>query len=150
MRDRDLIRAYAGTRWSVDLPAGRVELEVGRRADLAGVPLPAAVVTAYNPRSELIPSEENERAQQALRGEIRTTGLPHYPSLAGGTGPDACSWNEPGLLVGAADRLSIVELAARYGQNAVLWIGDDGIPALLATRDGFGGARAGQTLGHHT
>jgi hypothetical protein len=149
-RDDELIRAYARTRWSVELPGRRVELAVGRAADLRGVQLPAAVVTAYNPRSERHEAGENERAQHALRAEIEARGLSHHPTLATGTGPADSGWEEPGLLVAAADPGWIVALAGRHGQNSVLWIGDDSTPALLVTRDGFGGERAGALIQFHT
>lgn len=149
-RDDELIRAYARTRWSVELPGRRVELAVGRPADLRGVRLPAAVVTAYNPRSERREAAENERAHHALRTDIQDRGLAHHSTLATGTGPSDSGWDEPGLLVAGADRRWIVALAVRYGQNAVLWIGDDATPALLVTREGFGGERAGDLLEIHT
>lgn len=144
--DARLLDSYRATRWTVTTPAGPVEVRVERSVAGTGLPLPAAIVTAYNPWSELRSRGENEAARQRLETELSRVGLDFLPTLAHGTGPEASSWDEPGALVDDIDADSAVRLGTRYGQNAIVWIGEDGVPVLVASRPGFAGAAPGATL----
>lgn len=144
--DVDLLDSYRATRWTVSTPAGPVEVRVERSVAGTGLPLPAAIVTAYNPCSELRSRDENEAARNRLETELTRAGLDFLPTLAHGMGPDASNWDEPGALVTGIDSDAAVRLGRRYEQNAIVWIDEDGVPVLVASRPGFAGAAPGATL----
>lgn len=144
--DGALLESYRATRWTVSGPSGPVEVRVGRSVSGAGLPLPAAIVTAYNPYSELRSPDENEAARRRLEADLGDAGIGFLPSLAHGAGPDASRWDEPGALMTGIDLDTGVELGRRYEQNAILWIGEDAVPVLVASRAGFAGAEPGVQL----
>ncbi len=94
--------------------------------------LGACFVSAYNPRSEQRSHQENEMAQDRLRHEVRTAGWSFVEGV--GEDPQGHCPGEPCLLVLGVSRQESLELGRRYGQNAVLWAGMDGIPDLVLTR----------------
>lgn len=145
MRDRELLAAYRATTWRVWTPEGVHTL----RLDGGPSPFPlrpAGIVTAYNPASTLRPREENERANERLREEIEAAGGTAHPATAGGTGPDAELWTEPGFAVTGMPREALASLAGRFGQNAIVWIDPAGAPSLRVTRAGFCGLSPGDPL----
>lgn len=144
MSDPGLLAAYRGTVWSVDAPDGRVEVRSGVAAPAAL--RPSAIVTAYNPASQIQSTEQNRRADQALLARIRALGLPHWRTLAHGTGGDP-SWDEPGWCLLGDTREPAVALGRDFGQNAIVWIDSEGGVAMVGTRDGFCGARVGEVVG---
>lgn len=144
--DAELLRAYRATVWRVDMAGGPLDLRVGEPVPGDRISLPAAVITAYNPRSALRPAEENAVAQRRLRESLLQMGAELRPVVAGGTGPEPAAWSEPGFLLSGIPRERVVEIASSFDQNAVLWIGEEGIPKLLVTRPGFAGAAVGAEL----
>lgn len=146
MRDAQVVAAYHSTTWTVDAPSGPLAVRPGQPLGGGELPLPAAVVTAFNPRSELRSNAENRRANEALADELRRWGVPHRPALAHGGGPSADRWDEPGFLVGGRSLGEMISLAARFDQNAILWIGEDGVPAIVSARAGFAGSVPGEVL----
>lgn len=76
----------------------------------------AWVITAWNPQSVQVRSSDNQRFNWQLLEEIDAAGLRCTP--AQGRNDDG-SWSEDSFLVHDPDSEWLVELAARYGQNAV-------------------------------
>ena len=93
----------------------------------------AAYVTAWNPLGEELSLEENERLQEALVEELRMTGL-RWLTGAGTDPSGAWPHEEASLLILGIDRRAACELGRRHGQNAILWIGTDGVPRLVLLR----------------
>jgi hypothetical protein len=143
--DAALLRAYADTLWLVTDPGGELPLRLGIPFAAPGF-LPCAIVTAYNPGSELLDATENRAANHRLLAALRGAGGECRPAIARGTGTDAEHWTEPGFLVSGLDLAQVVEIAGRFGQNAIVWVPEDGCPALIATREGFAGAAIGSRL----
>lgn len=108
--------------------------------------LPLGIVTAYNPASSPLPPAENMARDAALRERLRRLGLPCVRTLAGGTGADARSWDEPGYALLRAPRDTVARLGTMFGQNAVVWVDERGRALLIATRPGFCGAMPGETV----
>jgi hypothetical protein len=100
--------------------AGKVIVRVGRRSALAEAWMAqhrareAGFITAWNPMSRVMPSRWNEAAQARLRRDLR--GRP----MAAGEGKLG-RWREEMLLV-AAPKGSLLRLARRYRQAAVVWL----------------------------
>lgn len=144
--DDALLEAYRATRWMVWLGNGTVEIRIDRPAPVPPELLPAAIVTAYNPRSRPRPAAENCAEQDRLEAELRAAGAVLRPAMAHGTGADAGDWDEPGVLVSGTCLAHLVAIAERYGQNAIVWTERDSVARLIATRAGFAGAAPGDFL----
>ncbi len=146
MNDRETLRAYLATTWSVRISGGTLRLAPGRPAPR---PLrPSAIVTAYNPFSRPAPRADNRAAARRLIARAEGLGVPCLPSRAHGTGPDRLCWSEPGLaLLGPAALSTAIALAVEYGQNAILAIAADGRVDIVATRNGFCGRAVGEVAG---
>lgn len=146
MTDAELLAAYRATTWTVAAGGAAAPLRLGEPAPLPAPLLPAGIVTAYNPASEPRPEAENRAAQERLRDALLRAGARLAPTVAGGTGPDADQWAEPGFLASGIGRDALVEVAGRFGQNAIVWIDRAGAATLVATRAGFCGATPGDPL----
>lgn len=144
--DEAVLAVYRATTWTVDAPAGPLPVRPGEPVAPDSLPLPAAVLTAYNPRSEIRTASENRRANEALAEELRRCGLEPRAALAHGSGPGQERWDEPGFLVTGGELRAVVTLAARFDQNAILWIGADGVPVIVSARAGFAGSVPGAVL----
>ncbi|HEX7240483.1 MAG TPA: DUF3293 domain-containing protein [Longimicrobiaceae bacterium] len=146
MDDPGLLRAYFDTTWTVHAPDGALTLRLAKPV-APGSPLrPGGVVTAYNPASEPRPAEENRAAGLLLERALRASDTPYWPAVAGGTGPDADRWTEPGFFLRGGVRPLLVALGVVLGQNAVVWVDPAGTPVLVVTRAGFAGRAAGEEV----
>lgn len=87
-----------------------------------------AFITAWNPRSRLLPAAENEARMARLRVTLRDRG---HPWLPGWGGDREGEWPaEPSLLVLGIPEAEAVALAAAFDQHAIL-VGRRGGPARL-------------------
>lgn len=80
-----------------------------------------AFVTACNPGSQMLSEEENAERMSELRAVVGG----HLVYECEGTDPTGVWPGEPSLLVLGMSRTAAVELARRFGQNAIL-CGDRG------------------------
>lgn len=109
----DQLAAYASAIYEVEVDGGWVDASAFAfdRAEL-----PATLISACNPWSQLLPDEENTRRHQTLQRQIEASGNPW--ASARGRAADF-SWIEPGFLVQAP--LDLVDVWARqWQQHAVL------------------------------
>jgi hypothetical protein len=111
--------------------AGDVVVRVGRRSASAEFWLArhgareAGFITAWNPMSRVMPARWNQAAQARLRRDLR--GHP----IASGEGWLG-RWREEMLLV-ALPRPTLLRLARRHRQAAVVWLGRGHPAALIST-----------------
>lgn len=148
MTDPELLDIYRRTCWTVRAPSGPVRVRLPGPVAQAAL-RPAAIVTAYNPASIEASDEANRAADEQLRIDIAARGLDAWRTLAHGVGSDAEKWDEPGWLLRGEVLDVAVDLAARHGQNAIVWIDEKGCASLVCTRDGFCGRRAGDIIPLH-
>lgn len=142
MTDRALLDEYLATTWAVWSGSGApLEVRPGARAPSALSP--SAIVTAYNPASELRDEGENARADEALRARLDALDVRVSRTVAKGSDP---RWTEPGWCALALPRDAAVALAADFGQNAIVWIDAAGEVTIVVTREGFCGARVGEIV----
>lgn len=142
LSDPDLLEAYGRTVWTVEGPAGALEVRLdGTPADPSL--RPAGIVTAYNPASIARDADENRAADQELLKHVRALGVPFRRSQA--LSPDG-EWDEPGFLLMGDVRPLLVEMGLVFGQNAVVWIDPTGQASLVCTRAGFAGRLPGQKI----
>ncbi|MFA9430689.1 DUF3293 domain-containing protein [Egicoccus sp. AB-alg2] len=122
-----LRRAYLDAVVEIDLDGRRLELTGAPRGTTRGR-FPAGVghvhvVTACNPRSEVLPAERNRMRNQALAAELAAAGLRSVPAV--GRSPDG-TWQEPSFAVLDADTPLLLDVADRHGQHAVYrWTPDE-------------------------
>ena len=143
--DAELLEAYRQSTWTVEMPAGSLEVRLlGPSADPQL--RPSGIVTAFNPASIVRTPDENRAADQELLRHVRSLGVQFRRTVAAGTGPGSESWEEPGFLLLGDVRPLLVELGLVFGQNAVVWIDGTGAASLVCTRSGFAGRRPGQKI----
>ena len=133
----DLIRAYRET----DYRAGEGPAAITLRIDERSAALTrlyetsghgcAVFVTAYNPFSETRSVETNLAAHARLRAELTTR--TRYVIEGIGAHPSG-RWEEKSFLALGISREAAIMLGKQFGQNAVVWAGDDLIPRLILLR----------------
>jgi hypothetical protein len=132
--DDELREAYRSTHFNVLEPAPftlRIEEQSQDLADLYRDydVCSAAFLTAWNPFSEPIPQQENDRAQRQLERQLHMLAV----AALSGIGEDASGqWpGEPSVLALGISRETAISLGNEYRQNAIVWIGADRIPELV-------------------
>lgn len=142
--DAELLDAYRGTTWTVEMTAGTLDVRLAAPADPQL--RPSGIVTAYNPASIARTPDDNRASDQELLRHVRSLGVQFRRVVATGGGAGADAWEEPGFLLLGDVRPLLVELGLVFGQNAVLWIDATGAVSLVCTRAGFAGMRPGQKI----
>ncbi len=124
--DQNLLRSYFGTVYEFPSPEGtvRVSLDGEIVRDVAELPPllrgSFAVLTAYNPRSMLLPRKVNEQRHQVMR-DLLILGCYRVEACVGyDEDPDA-SWREPAWLVHAMDRQEAIDFGRSFRQNTVIY-----------------------------
>lgn len=77
-----------------------------------------AIITAHNPRSERLSSEENRQRHEELGRDLKVLGLEYTPST--GESPDG-TWVEEGFAVFDVSLEQALELGRKYGQHAIIY-----------------------------
>ncbi len=122
-----LLAAYRATRVEVTLPSGVVVLSA---ADEAPLTLPAAlqpsawILTAWNPWSQPLSLEENQRRNEALQVALQELAVRVYPAVGRAREGD---WWEASFAVVGLDEASALSLGRRFGQNAVFQVTEGGL-----------------------
>jgi hypothetical protein len=139
MRD-DLAAAYRATHYWISAPAGELSVRVGQRSDQLAALLQslgageAALLTAFNPRSEIQSGELNRVAQDRLLAELGASGYRLLP--ARNVDPSGQWPVEESLLVLGMDLAAARDCAVRYGQVAFLWTDAAATPQLIQAMAG--------------
>ena len=89
----------------------------------------SALITACNPRSQILSDAENTQRMDALTTEIQALGYAHLPAIA--KDPQGKWPDEPGLWVAGLTKNEAESLARSFEQNGLLWIEQDAIPRLV-------------------
>ena len=132
--DPALIAAYNATAYRV-LAEPPFTMRIGKHCDELAEVLrqhgvrTAAFLTAYNPYSHPTAANANVDAQQRLLSELAASGYAYLPGEGVGDDP---SWPpEPSVLAMGLTRAKAKEIGRRYGQNAIVWIGEGAVPELV-------------------
>lgn len=134
----ELLRAWLATTYRVQLPDGPVDLRIGQTSAALDELLERlgvdrwAVISAANPRSQMLSDAVNQRRQEELGRILREAGCACFPgenhSLSGDW-PVERTWLVPGL-----DEKAATALAERFEQHGLVG-GRCGAPAgLILTR----------------
>lgn len=89
----------------------------------------AVYITASNPHSQLVSSEENENANAQLHEQLTYHSSHVYP---GESSDPAEKWpREASYLVLDLDSATARKIGREFAQNAIVWTGADAIPRLV-------------------
>lgn len=119
---REAVYVIYGNEGDIVLSVGEVNPELALLLKAYGVSS-AAFLTAFNPHSILLSSQENTCNQNALLADIQA----HDLQCIAGEGRDPLNrWpNEPSYLVLGISQEDAERLADRYQQNAFVWMSGD-------------------------
>lgn len=133
-----LLAAYRATCYRVWAPGRELQLRIDqpdeglakllREAWVDG----AALLTAWNPRSQRQSQQDNRALQKQLLRELEAAGRPCLVARNEAAGGDE-AWNEESVLALDISLPAARDLAARYGQLAFLWIDRQATPRLIIT-----------------
>ena len=131
--DASLIQKYLDTDYIIsDDPP--LLMKIGEQSDDLRVLLgsmgveSAALITAWNPRSEQLTDDENDDRQGMLLTDIEKIRLNYLVGYG-----QLDDWQEYSYLVLGIDQDQATAMATRFEQNAYVWIGPAGIPELITT-----------------
>jgi hypothetical protein len=119
--DQNLLRSYFGTVYELPSDAGllRVSLEGDAVKDASGLPpllrQEFAILTAYNPRSMLLPRRVNDGRHQVLR-DLLILGCNRVEHCVGYD-----VWREPAWLVHGVSREEAILFGRTFRQNTIVY-----------------------------
>ncbi len=135
--DQNLLRAYLGTVYELPSPDGMIRASLDGEVTRDPTELPAllqqkfALLTAYNPRSMLLPRKINEQRHQVMR-ELLILGCYRVEQCVGYEDEPEVSWREPAWLVHSIDRQEAMDFGRTFRQNSIVYC-EDGKAELIVT-----------------
>jgi hypothetical protein len=124
--DANLLRSYLSTVYEIPTAAGpiRVSLDGESAVDPASLPeiltRQFALLTAYNPRSMLLPRRVNEARHVVLR-DLLILGCYRVEQCVGYEEEPDGIWREPAWLVYGMDREEATNFGRVYRQNSIVY-----------------------------
>lgn len=135
--DQNLLRSYFGTVYELpsETAVVRASLDGELVKDTAGLPgllrQPFAILTAYNPRSMLLPRRVNEARHQVLR-DLLILGCYRVEHCVGYDEEPEGVWREPAWVVHGIDRDEAIQYGRTFRQNTIVYC-REGRPELVVT-----------------
>lgn len=135
--DQNLLRSYLGTVYEFVVDDGvlRVSIDGDVVRDVGGLPpllrQDFAVVTAYNPRSMLLPRRVNENRNQVLR-DLLVLGAHRVEQCVGYDEEPEGPWREPAWLVHGLSRDESIAFGRVFRQNTIVFV-EAARPSLIVT-----------------
>lgn len=135
--DQNLLRSYLSTIYELPTNAGllRVSLDGDVATDPSMLPellqRPFAILTAYNPRSMLLPKRVNDARHQVLR-DLLILGVYRVEHAVGYEDEPEGVWREPAWLVHNMDRDEAISFGRVFRQNTIVYC-RNGRPELVVT-----------------
>jgi hypothetical protein len=139
--DQNLLRSYLGTVY--ELPTANGPVRASLDGDVVNDPSslpelltrPFAILTAYNPRSMLLPRKVNDGRHLVLR-DLLILGCYRVEACAGYEDDPDGTWREPSWLVHGMDRDEAVSFGRVFRQNTIL-VCRNARPELIVTDPTF-------------
>ena len=125
--DQNLLRSYFGTIYELPAEGGvlRVSIDGELVKDIGALPpllrQDFAIVTAYNPRSMLLPRRVNESRNQVLR-DLLVLGAHRVEPCVGYDEEPEGPWREPAWLVHGIPRDEAVAFGRVFRQNTIIFV----------------------------
>jgi hypothetical protein len=135
--DQGLLRSYLSTIYELPTASGliRVSLDGEITSDMGKLPelltQRFAIVTAYNPRSMLLPRRVNEQRNTVMR-DLLVLGCYRVEQCVGYEEEPEGVWREPAWLVQGVDREEAIAFGRVFRQNVVVFC-DSGRPNIIVT-----------------
>jgi hypothetical protein len=135
--DQNLLRSYLSTIYELPLDTSvvRVSLDGELVKDESKLPellrTRFAILTAYNPRSMLLPRKVNDARQQVLR-DLLVLGVYRVEHCVGYEEVSEGVWREPAWLVHGIEREEAVQFGRTFRQNTIVYCRDSR-PELIVT-----------------
>lgn len=135
--DQTLLRQYLATVYELPTATGplRVSLDGDIIADPSSLPellrASFSVLTAYNPRSMLLPRKVNDQRHNVLR-DLLILGCYRVESCVGYEEEPEGTWREPSWLVHGMDRDEAIAFGRVFRQNSII-VNKGGRPELTIT-----------------
>jgi hypothetical protein len=135
--DQNLLRAYFSTVYEFPSSDGLIRVSLDGEIAKSGSDLPElltrrfAVLTAYNPRSMLLPRKVNEQRHQVMR-ELLILGCYRVEQCVGYEDEPDVSWREPAWLVHDIDRQEAIDFGRTFRQNTIVFC-ENSEPELIVT-----------------
>lgn len=127
--DQNLLRAYFSTVYELPSPEGTVRASLDGENTKENEDAPAllrrrfAILTAYNPRSMLLPRRVNDARHQVMR-ELLILGCYRVEQCVGYEDEPEVSWREPAWLVHDIDRQEAIDFGRTFRQNTIVYCAD--------------------------
>ncbi len=124
--DQNLLRSYFSTVYELPIDGGtlRASLDGELVKDESALPdllrTDFAIVTAYNPRSMLLPRRVNEARHQVLR-DLLVLGCFRVEHCVGYDEEPDGAWREPAWLVHGIGREEAVTFGTAFRQNTIIY-----------------------------
>ena len=135
--DQTLLRQYLSTIYELPTQKGliRVSLDGDVATDPASLPellvKPFAILTAYNPRSMLLPRKVNEQRHNVMR-DMLVLGCYRVEACVGYEEEPEGTWREPSWLVHSMERDEALAFGRVFRQNTIV-VAKNGKPELVVT-----------------
>lgn len=120
--NENLLCAYSAAHYTVFFHGLRLEFCVGEITP-GNLPIPMALITAWNPGRTTLSNAANRLANRKLRSDIKSLGLEYWRSLA--EDPSG-NYREPGFAVHAISETEAIRLGSRHRQLAVVYLDETG------------------------
>lgn len=129
-----LVNAYNSAVVEIDLAAGVYSISPADEQGASGIPSTlgphAWVITAHNPRSEVLADTVNTERHAQLLADVRATGCAHFNAI--GRSKDG-AWREASIAIVGLGAAAAMALARKYGQLAVFRIDQEGAQVVWAS-----------------
>jgi hypothetical protein len=135
--DQALLRSYFSTVYELPTSDGasRVSLDGEQLTSFDGLPellrSRFAILTAYNPRSMLLPRRVNDSRHQVLR-DLLILGCYRVEPCVGSEAEPEGVWREPAWVAHNMDREEAIAFGRVFRQNTVIYA-QDGRPEIIVT-----------------
>jgi hypothetical protein len=135
--DQNLLRQYLATVYDLPTPNGplRVSLDGDTVQDPATLPelllKPFTILTAFNPRSMLLPRKVNDARHAVLR-DMLVLGCYRVEQCVGYEEDPEGTWREPSWLVHGMDRDEAIAFGRVFRQNTIV-VNRNARPELIVT-----------------
>ena len=124
--DQNLLRSYFATIYELSADSGvhRVSIDGELVKDESALPPllrePFAILTAYNPRSMLLPRRVNETRHVVMR-DLLILGCHRVEQCVGYEEEPEGVWREPAWLVHGIDRDEAIQFGRTFRQNTIIY-----------------------------
>lgn len=135
--DHNLLRQYLSTVYDIPTANGplRVSLDGDVVQDVSSLPeiltRPFTILTAFNPRSMLLPRKVNDSRHTVLR-DLLILGCYRVEQCVGYEEDPEGTWREPSWLVHGMDREEAISFGRVFRQNSIV-VNRNGRPELTVT-----------------